>query len=66
MPVLAILALTTADNGPLRLILFMLVLVAVILIMVGCVIALLTWRKRRQTHIAYKNSAQLERDRIRT
>ena len=64
MTLMPLLMLTVTDSGPTRLILFILVLVAVILIMVGCIIALLTWRKRQQAYSAYMKSARTERNRI--
>ena len=56
--------LSAVDSEPIRLILFILVLVAVILIMVGCIIVLLTWRKQQLAYRAYANAAQWERNRI--
>ncbi len=61
---MVLVALAAVDSGPIRLILFILVLVAVILIMVGCIIALLTWRKRQQVYSAYMDAAPRERNRI--
>lgn len=63
-PAMALIALATVDSGPMRLILFILVLVAVILIIVGCIIALLTWRKRQHVYSTYMNAMQLERDKV--
>ena len=63
-PAMALVALAAVDSGPMRLILFILVLVAVILIIVGCIIALLTWRKRQQVYSTYMNAIQLERDKV--
>jgi len=63
-PAMALVALAAVDSGPMRLILFILVLVAVILIIVGCIIALLTWRKRQQVYSTYMNAMQLERDKV--
>jgi heme/copper-type cytochrome/quinol oxidase subunit 2 len=61
---MVLVALAAVDSGPIRLILFILVLVAVILIMVGCIIALLTWRKRQRVYSAYMHAAQWERNKI--
>ena len=64
MALMPMFTLTAVDNGPMRLILFILVLVAVILIMVGCIIALLTWRKRQRVYSAYMHAAQWGRNKI--
>ena len=64
MALMPILALSIVDDGLMRLILFILVLVAVILIMVGCIIVLLTWRKRQRVYSAYMHAAQWERNKI--
>ena len=46
MTVLSVLALSSADIGNTRLIILMLLIVAVVLILIGCLIALMTLRKR--------------------
>lgn len=57
--VLAILALnTTTNDNTTRLILLVLMLVAVILIITGCIIALITWRKRLKAQKTYSESTQ--------
>jgi hypothetical protein len=63
MVILAILALSTTDDGVTRLILLLLVLLAVILILTGSIIALLTLRKRRKMYNSYINSTQVESER---
>jgi hypothetical protein len=51
--VLGILALSTTDNGGMRPVLLVLLLVAVILILVGCGIALLTLWNQRKDKLAF-------------
>ncbi len=60
---LALVVLSTADSGSTRLILLLLVLLAVVFILAGCTIALLTLRKRRKDYNANLNSTSLESER---
>ncbi len=48
---MAILALGTINDSTTRLILLILMIVAVILIVTGCIIALFAWRKRLKAQI---------------
>jgi hypothetical protein len=52
MFVMGVLALSAADNGGLRPILLVLLVIAVVLILVGCAIALLTLRSQRRERFA--------------
>ncbi|TMD65259.1 MAG: hypothetical protein E6I91_10245 [Chloroflexi bacterium] len=62
MVVMGILALVNAtDNGTIRLILLLLMLLAIILIITGCIIALLTLRKRLKSQNNYLDPSQLNR-----
>ncbi len=63
MDSLAMLVLSAMDSGSTRLVLLLLLLLGVVLILTGCTIALLTFRKRRKTDSAYLNSASLESER---
>jgi undecaprenyl pyrophosphate phosphatase UppP len=58
MGVLALLALITTSDGTTRLILLLLMVIAVLLIITGCIIALITWRKRLKAQNAYLDSTQ--------
>lgn len=53
MFVVGISALNATGDGGMRPILLILLIVAVILILVGCSIALLTLRKQRKDHLAF-------------
>jgi uncharacterized membrane protein HdeD (DUF308 family) len=62
MVVMGILALISAiDNGTARLIMLLLMLIAIILIITGCFIALLTLRKRLKSQNNYLDPSQLNR-----
>ena len=51
--VLGISALNTTSNVGMRAILLFLLIVAVVLILLGCCIALLTWRNQRKDNLAF-------------
>jgi flagellar basal body-associated protein FliL len=57
MEILGILALGATSDGTIRLVLLLLMVLAVILIVTGCIIALFTWRKRLKTQKAYTDSS---------
>jgi len=61
MRVLGLLALSTTSDETTRLILLLLMVLAVLLIITGCVIALITWRKRIKAHNAYSDTAQWDK-----
>jgi len=62
MVVSDILALINAtDNGTARLILLLLMLIAIILIITGCIIAMLTLRKRLKSQNNYLDPSQSNR-----
>jgi flagellar basal body-associated protein FliL len=63
MESLAMLSLASTGSGNTRLFLLLLVLLAVILILTGCIIALLTFRKRQRIRDAYFTSASMESER---
>ncbi len=63
MESLAKLALVTMDSGNTRLFLLLLVLLAVLLIITGCIIALLTFRRRQKVRDAYFSAATMESER---
>jgi flagellar basal body-associated protein FliL len=63
MESLAMLPLGATGSGSTRLFLLLLVLLAVILILTGCIIALLTFRKRQKIRDAYFTSATIESER---
>jgi flagellar basal body-associated protein FliL len=63
MDSLALLVLSTMDSGSTRLLLLLLLLLGVVLILTGCTIALLTFRKQRKTDRANLNPASLESER---
>lgn len=62
MFVLGISALNATGNGGLRPILLILLIVAVILILVGCSIALLTLRKQRKDRLAFSTLEHSNRE----
>jgi hypothetical protein len=64
MFVLGILALSAADNGGMRPMLLLLLGVAVILLLVGCSIALLTLRSQRKDRLAFNALEQSNREKI--
>ncbi len=55
MSLRAVLAMSAVDGGAMRVALFIMVLVAVALIIIGCVIALLTLYNQRKNQAANKN-----------
>ncbi len=55
MSVIAVLAMSAIDGSVMRVVLFILVMVAVALILLGCSIALLTLYKQRRNQAADKN-----------
>jgi hypothetical protein len=64
MFVLGILALSAADNGGMRPMLLLLLGVAVILLLTGCCIALLTLRSQRKDRLAFNALEQSDREKI--
>jgi hypothetical protein len=64
MFVLGILALSAADNGGMRPMLLLLLGVAVILLLVGCSIALLALRSQRKDRLAFNALEQSNREKI--
>ncbi len=62
MFVVGISALDAPGNGGMRPILLILLIVAVILILVGCSIALLTLRKQRKDHLAFSTPEHSDRE----
>ena len=62
MFILGISALNATGNGGMRPILLILLIVAVILILVGCSIALLTLRKQRKDHLAFSTMEHSDRE----
>ncbi len=64
MFVLGILALSAADNGGMRPMLLLLLGVAVILLLMGCSIALLTLRSQRKDRLAFNVLEQSDREKI--
>ena len=64
MFVLGILALSAADNGGMRPMLLLLLGVAVILLLVGCSIALLTLRSQRKDRLAFNALEQSDRETV--
>jgi hypothetical protein len=64
MFVLGILALSAADNGGMRPMLLLLLGVAVILLLAGCSIALLTLRSQRKDRLAFNALEQSDREKI--
>ncbi len=64
MFVLGILALSAADNGGMRPMLLLLLGVAVILLLMGCSIALLTLRSQRKDRLAFNALEQSDREKI--
>lgn len=64
MFVLGMLALSAADNGGMRPVLLALLLVAVMLIVAGCIIALLTLRNQRKDRLAHLAVEQPESEYI--
>jgi hypothetical protein len=62
MFVLGLSAMSNVDNGGMRPILLILLVVAIILLLVGCGIALLTLRNQRKDHLAFIALERLERE----
>ncbi|MDQ2905042.1 MAG: hypothetical protein M3Y81_16000 [Chloroflexota bacterium] len=61
MAILGILILSSAaDNSGMRVLLLALVLLAVLLILIGCTIALLTFLNLRKARMAYPGSQAIE------
>jgi len=63
MFVLGIMTLSAANNGQIRFVLLLLVLLAVALILVGGIIALLTLLRQRKTYSSRGDSVRLESER---
>jgi len=64
MFVVGISALNATGDGGMRPILLILLIVAVILILVGCSIALLTLRKQRKDHLAFSTMEHADTENI--